>query len=183
VRVSNAAHRPGRGLFDDGDASGLMVASFMESSRASSYSSSVTSILAVCVDDAQRAVAAAGEEYRRALVGVWFPFAVSVLAAGERFAEAIEQTRSVRRVTLDVGSPTWFALTNDLLAWLLAETGELAEAEAEAVAGFDASSGGESWMAARPAGRLADALLQGGGSPMQLGRSVASASTTARSPI
>ncbi len=110
---------------------------------------------------ATRAAASAGA-YHATPPGLWFPFTTIVLQAAERLAEARASARALQDATRENGSATWYALTTQWHARLLADAGDLHAAEEEARLAVDVVTATERWMQALPVRTLAAVLLDRG---------------------
>jgi hypothetical protein len=106
--------------------------------------------------------------YRRRATDPPAPVAACVKPAGATatiplpFADAIALARSFQEAARDGGAPTRYALASQALARVIADTGALADAEAEATAAAEAAGITDGWMSALPGGTLAHVLLEGG---------------------
>jgi DNA-binding CsgD family transcriptional regulator len=119
---------------------------------------------AVCAELALRATraAAAAGAYGATPPGLWFPFSTIVLQAAERLDEAAASARALQEATRANGSATWYGLTTQWHARLLADRGDLDAAEEEARLAVAAVEATEDWMRALPVRTLAAVLLERG---------------------
>ncbi len=120
-----------------------------------------------CVALARRSVraAAAARAYDATPPGLWFPFTLIVLRAAEQLDDAGASALALQGATRANGSATWYSLTTDWHARLLADAGDLHGAEEEARLAVDAGTGTEPWMQALPVRTLVSVLLDRGQAP------------------
>ena len=117
-----------------------------------------------CVAFARRAskAAAATGAYHATPPGLWFPFTTIVLRAAERLDDAGASARMLQDATRANGSATWYSLTTQWHARLLADSGRLEAAEEEARLALDAGDPAERWMVALPIRTLVAVLIERG---------------------